>query len=880
MPALHATDPRARPGSPATAGSAPAQEVALPSPRSLPHARALGRALRPLKRRAPGRELTELDEAATANAVAQSGVLHPVLRAAPEPWLRLAFVVDVSGRPELWERTADELYSLLRRTGVFRQTRRYRTDRPSDRLPGTGPADGRTMVLLMSDGLGPDWWDTGRGPLSRHRTAHGPAALVHALPLRLWPQTGLNAEPADTTAPLDRLLPPPVVALLPAALSDWARAVAGAPGNRTLRLRTGLHTVPPSWQQAVPQLSPEAHLLATHLAARDDLIIPVMQLVNSYVNGGTDLAQITELAVAGLLTPTTDGRPGTFVLDPEARNALLGVIPLSEHFACARHITEQLRTLAGRSPRFPAWLAPPTASGSAPLAWAPEPLRRALGVADPQVPAGREADSALPGTPRTRGQSAPTVPPVGPRRSSRPVPRTGVADAGGSERRPLLFFSYARQDHLASEVALNQFFHDLRDELGRLAPDIPPEELVFRDTERLRIGDNWEQQLARMLARCRTMVALYSPAYFASLYCGKEWTAFRGRVRRHEELTGDAVPALIPVLWKSLPDALPYEVLTTQYVQQGMGETYVRSGLRDLLHTDPLGAEYRQVVRVVAERILGAAGRRLTELPDFDLGAVRGYFPVTPPVRSAPTAGMVRLFVAAGRAPDTTAEIGSRTGGWYGAKPWHWAPYHPPRNPSLVVRAQQLLTAAGHTTIMDEIGPDLGERLDQAREDNQVSILLVDPWAADSERYRSALREYDDQNHPVTGVLIPTGTDDPASGPEHDALWAAVRGVFRRSWLRRSDPEQLFRVGVNSEDFDDVLTVMVTVARNKLMDDNFDWGDAGERADPGPGGAEADPAMPGPAVPARRPQIPAFLPEEADDPAETSSALLNPDGHT
>ncbi|MFE2724934.1 TIR-like protein FxsC [Kitasatospora sp. NPDC059327] len=424
--------------------------------------------------------------------------------------------------------------------------------------------------------------------------------------------------------------------------------------------------------------------------------------------------------------------------------------------------------------------------------------------------------------------------------------------------RPYFFFSYARRDYEAGDAFVDQFFNDLRDELGRIEPAAGADELAYRDTEGLRLGDNWEQQLAQMLARCRTMVALYSPAYFASLYCGKEWTAFRGRVRRHEELAGEVVPALIPVLWETLPGELPDEVRKIQFVQQGMGDAYARSGLRDLLRTDPLGPDYRLVVRVVAERIRDAAARRLGELPEFDLGAVRGYFPVVPAIRPAPTAGMVRLFIAAGRSSDAAAAAGAGgacRGGWYGAKSWQWAPYHPPTQPPLAVRAQQVITSAGHTTTLEEIGPGLGERLDRAREDNQVSVLLVDPWMAGSEVYRPALREYDDQNHPVTGVMVPAGTDDPPAGPERDALWTGVRGVFRRNWLRRSDLEHLFRVAVGRESFDTDLTIMVTVAQNKLMDDNFDWGDDDDGAafGFGPDGEDAAPVMPGLAVPAGPP---------------------------
>ncbi|MFE7589236.1 TIR-like protein FxsC [Kitasatospora sp. NPDC057512] len=423
------------------------------------------------------------------------------------------------------------------------------------------------------------------------------------------------------------------------------------------------------------------------------------------------------------------------------------------------------------------------------------------------------------------------------------------------QHRPYFFFSYARRDYEAEDAFVNQFFNDLRDELGRLVgTGVRVEELAYRDTERLRLGDDWAEKLATMLGRSRTMVALYSPAYFASLYCGKEWTAFRGRVRRHHEDTGELISALVPVLWEPVePGGLADEVNKIQWAQPDMGEAYARYGLRALLRTAQGGA-YEQVVRVVAERVRDAAARRLGELPEFDLGAVRGYFPppAAPPVASAP--GMVRLFIAAGRAPEAVGG-GSRAGGWYGTKPWHWAPYHPPVQPSLAARAQQVITGAGHTTTLEEVDTALAEKLDQAREDSQVSILLVDPWVAGGERYRSALRAYDEQNHPVTGVMVPAGSDDPADGPERDALWAGVRDVFRRNWLRRSDLEHLFRVKVSRESFDSDLTIMVTVAQNKLMDDNLDWGDDGGGAfgfGPG-GGPDTGPALPGLAIPAGPP---------------------------
>ncbi|MBP0451306.1 TIR domain-containing protein [Kitasatospora sp. RG8] len=459
--------------------------------------------------------------------------------------------------------------------------------------------------------------------------------------------------------------------------------------------------------------------------------------------------------------------------------------------------------------------------------------------------------------------------------------------------RPYFFFSYARRDHMAGGAFVDQFFSDLRDELARIEPAAGPGELAYRDTERLRVGDDWEQQLSRMLAVSRTMVALYSPAYFASSYCGKEWTAFDGRMRRHQKMTGEAVPALIPVVWEPPPAGLPAEVLRIQYSQHDLGVAYATGGLRDLLRADPHGPDYRRVVRAIAERVREAACLPLTELPHLDLGRVDGCFPVPDAVPPPGRSGMVRIFVAAGHkaaghtAARRTADpshAGRRTadaavyavpgipaqrqdedryrGGWYGDRPRDWAPYHPPRLPPLVVQAQQAITQAGHSTTLEEVGPGLAASLDLARENNEVSVLLVDPWAAGAEPYRQALRDFDDQNHPVTGVLVPAGTDDPPEGPARSRLWGGVRDVFPRNWLHRSGPEPLFKVRVPRERFETDLLRTVTVAQNRLLDETDEVDPVLARAAFGLGpGVAAMPALLIPAWP------PAVSPEAALPPA-------------
>ncbi|WP_380285806.1 TIR-like protein FxsC [Kitasatospora purpeofusca] len=466
--------------------------------------------------------------------------------------------------------------------------------------------------------------------------------------------------------------------------------------------------------------------------------------------------------------------------------------------------------------------------------------------------------------------------------------------------RPYFFFSYARRDHLDGGAFVDQFFTDLRDELARIEPEAGPGELAYRDTERLRVGDDWERQLSLMVGASRTMVALYSPAYFASDYCGKEWTAFDLRTRHHEERTGESVPALIPVLWEPPPEDLPVEVRRIQYVQDDFGAEYATGGLRHLLRTDPHGTAYRLVVRVIAERVREAAAWRVAEQRDLDLGRVDGCFPVPEIAVPAGRSSLVRLFVAArwagDRAAAAAAANGDRVpaqrsgtpaagtdgaggsderyrGGWYGPHPRDWAPYHPPRLPSLAVQAQQVITRAGHSTSLETVGADLADALDRARENNEVSVLLVDPWAAGREPYRQALRDFDRQNHPVTAVLLPDGSDDPPPGPARARLWEGVREVFARTWLHRSGPEPLFRIHVRRERFERELMSTVTVAQNRLLD-QIDDDPVTARAQFGLG---PDPRpMPGLTIPAWPPPAASRPPEPPEPPAQAGPPLPRP----
>lgn len=191
---------------------------------------------------------------------------------------------------------------------------------------------------------------------------------------------------------------------------------------------------------------------------------------------------------------------------------------------------------------------------------------------------------------------------------------------------PYFFLSYARVDD--DGTAIGTFYQDLRAEVAARDPEAATQP-SFRDVERIFLGADWERVLARAIAGCRAMVALYSPAYFASVYCGKEWTAFRSRVTAFQADTGWDAGALLPVLWEPLPGGPPPPADEVQYSEPKLGERYAEVGLRQLIREDPHGAEYRTVVEVLAGRVRQAAGRvRLPGLPDLNLREFQGAFPV------------------------------------------------------------------------------------------------------------------------------------------------------------------------------------------------------------------------------------------------------------
>jgi CheY-like chemotaxis protein len=189
----------------------------VPDAPSLREPLTLARALKPLMRRMPSGSTLVLDEAATTQQIAETGLWLPVLKPTLEPWLDLELVVDEGISMQIWRHTIGELERLLKNYGIFRDVRVWgliANDSEASDLPhrvqirrGIGataknqalrsPAElidpsGRRLILVVSDCVSPQWRDGKLTKTLELWAKQGSMAIVQMLPKWLWKRTALG----------------------------------------------------------------------------------------------------------------------------------------------------------------------------------------------------------------------------------------------------------------------------------------------------------------------------------------------------------------------------------------------------------------------------------------------------------------------------------------------------------------------------------------------------------------------------------------------------------------------------------------------------------------------------------------------------------------
>jgi FxsC-like protein len=796
---------------PGTGPGVSATLAAIGTGRALPSSLDMARALRPFKRRWSQGRRPRLDLEATVTAYARTGRLLPVFGPAPERWFEAAVVVDASPSMASWHSVATELVRLADHTGVFRTVRRFDVTASSEGLSIRTPAgrhaspaellspDGRRLTLVFSDFSSGFWHEAAVWSALRQWATHGPTAAVSPLPQRLWRRTGLNLaarrvfaqRPGDTNHGLlvdagragskperRSWVPVPVVSLTPPALAGWARvvmhlgtdgcdAVLLPPGGRLERPGPAASEPPPDVNRQLANFLTTAPDPALRLAVLctpfRSVSLPLLNLLRQTVDQEVTTADLAEVVLSGLFTSETDAQ-GAVVLElrPEARDGLAPRLTKRDvwrSYDAVSRVVESVKALPGR-----AVAAVEDGRG----------LEAVTEEVQPFAGAHRDLLVALGAAPKPKPQLTAAIGP------SRP------------QSRPLFFLSYAHVSGASDEPDLyyrvRDFYRDLCNELA-LADPGSPRLSGFMDDE-LVPGAKWAHRLVSELAACNVFIPLYSPGYFASNACGREWAIFQSRQTAHAALTGRPHKAIVPVLWKPVrTEDLPAVAAPIQ--TQRLPGGYSERGLYELIRRGR-DHEYAVVVRELAARI-GEAARTsaLPRGPMVDFGSVQPAFPEAESTRLAEHP--LRITVAA---PVLDNLPPGRDPEFYGRRPQDWRPFHPDSAVPLAVRAADFARRLGYTPIITALSNKSPEP-EPAVPDDVPGLLLIDPWVAGEGCDLADLAAVDRRRKSRVRAVIPWSATDPQTTRNAPVLRARLRAALPQSFSGqdRADSDILGSLG-------------------------------------------------------------------------------------
>ncbi|GIH25085.1 hypothetical protein Aph01nite_33950 [Acrocarpospora phusangensis] len=808
LSAAHAAGaPLGVPGSSPAGSRMTGRPVRLPEAPGLTGGRDLQHAVRPLRRRVPSHRRLTFDENATVAFIASTGLWLPVQRPAPERWFEVALVVDTSPSMALWRVAAAELHTLLSGTGAFRDVRTWYLDPAKGGVaatpsgPGRDPRElvdgaGRRLFLVLTDGGARGWHD---GTCLRTLTgwAHRcPAAVLQTLPEQMWSRTGLpvlgaRLHAAAAGLPNTRLrttfprrrprrtpeVPIPVLGVEPTALGSLARLLAGTATGVPLaiaadRVPTAGQETPAAWVQAGDELgrfrasaSPEAYQLAVCLSAVP-LTLPVMRLVRHAAVPASTTSALAEVLLGGLLVRTGQD---SYEFLPGVREGLRGELRRSEEIAVRAAVSGYIEDNAGRRGQTFAGIiaaaeGEPAAVAGGELAPVPAEVTTRLGL--PDVPDTSPAEVGGPADQMANEGIEESYS----RSERRRFSRRNDAQA------PYFFLSYAHIPGLAEDGRTDpnrwvaKLFRDLVDEILQLTTVRGPEQAGFMDYE-LRSGVRWADQLSEALATCRVFVPLYSPRYFSSEACGKEWSAFARRlpVPADEE---NRMGAIIPALWAPLPelDSIPRVAREIQFDHETLGPRYREEGFYGLMKARSRRLHYQRAVDVLAKRIIQVAER-----DPAPLGEPADFVNLPSAFHDPDTGAALRSSVPRISMTIVALDLSRLSSGQqsrpYGRTPLEWHPF--PEGRPLASYAVDAALQHGYALEVGSLD-DQVEYLTRDKKPDTPSVVVVDPWAVQDARLWQSLRRLcETASRPLPVVVW--NTNDALLGRAENELSARLR---------------------------------------------------------------------------------------------------------
>lgn len=332
----------------------------------------------------------------------------------------------------------------------------------------------------------------------------------------------------------------------------------------------------------------------------------------------------------------------------------------------------------------------------------------------------------------------------------------------------LLFISYARDQ---SDPLLFEFFRDLEEQVRALAGVRKGDSAAYFDQEENAVGSEWPLELAEALSSAPVLVAIYAPVYFSKSYCGKEVQVFLDRRRAYMKVNPGRPNSILPVIWYPCADVVPATLADFQYTEGGFGAEYETEGLQYIKSLKAFEDQYRQFVRKFARRVVQAA-------KEFQLPKPQSL----PAIKKVPSAFEAPRAGGGPQPADDRAKGPGAAAFVYVARPdagsaWEWAPYPPPEDNQI---GKLTFSIALNNSIKPQelvFDATLIERLDEARDSNNIVVILVDSGSLAEEAYRKQMLKYDQQNYLNCATLVIWPATATAAARADAARW--VQSTFR-----------------------------------------------------------------------------------------------------
>lgn len=398
----------------------------------------------------------------------------------------------------------------------------------------------------------------------------------------------------------------------------------------------------------------------------------------------------------------------------------------------------------------------------------------------------------------------------------------------GSTKDYRFFLSYSRRDAIGQGKAENAWFKRFRDDLlvdvareAKLPASVASEDVGFYDRLGIQTGVRWSDALSEGLQASRTLVCLYSPNYFNSQYCGKEFQVFSERVTEYERQKRVRPTNIIPIHWDA-PNKLqplPASAASLQLDDLSLGALYAERGLMYLLRMQEEAA-YQQFLLAIAAKIADAAKLALPRIHSQSLDKIESAFHTSPtksPPSDAPTLKGVKaawLVYVAGTQAEYESVRTKRS--CYGSNGSEWQPFLPDAESLVGAIASNVISGNNLSPAPLAVTEKLLDHLQEAEDNNTMAVIIVDPWSIRIKSYEAAMIDLDRARLTNSGVIVLQNQNDPETKAQQAALEALLRTTFSRTWTSK---DVYFQHSVQSEQqLREVLTAAIEEVRRRIAD--------------------------------------------------------------